>query len=568
MELLSLVYLAAIAAAVVIALSLAVTALPLRDRPAVKPFIYHTLAVAEIAASFLMLSLSASPEQAFVWARLRFLGLAFVSPFGFLFTIEFTGRSRQIPRYLIPVLFVIPVMTQIVVWSSASSPLFFKDWGIIRTGFAVVEQSHFGVWFGLHAGWGYLLIFVYLILLLIYIRQTQSLERQKALWVLGGTIAGALLTAVTTFLHNTLPFNPTPLGLLLMSLAYSRAIRRYRILELMPTAYYTLFWNMQDATLIVNQQGELVQINPSAEKLFGKTATDLIGTNIRYLLTSLPAAPGAIQFEARIGSASVHIQRSVLDDKGNFIGSLYVLRDISERKQAEEQQARLLAELQTTNKDLRDFAHLISHDLKAPLRGISSLAGWLVADHGDRLDDEGRDLAKKISERVLSMERMINGILEYSLVGHLEESQQRVAVGDVLPEIIAAFASPGHVRIETETPLPEVRVEPIRLSQVFQNLIDNAVKYSDKPLCEIRLGCRRDSPDFWLFWVRDNGPGIDERYYDEIFQMFVTLTPKEKTENTGIGLAIVKRIVELYKGKIWLESQVGLGSTFYFTLPG
>jgi signal transduction histidine kinase len=568
MELLSLVYLAAIAAAVVIAISLAVNALPLRDRPAVKPFIFHNLGVAEIAASFLMLSLSTSPEQAFFWARLRFLGLAFVPAFAFLIVIEFTGRRRQIPRYLIPGLFVIPVITQVVLWSGAAIPLFFKDWGIIRTGFAVVEQSHFGVWYGLHAGWSYLLAVTNLILLLLYARRAKSLERQKALWVLSGAIGGVLLISVTTLAGNTLPFNLTPLGILIATLAYSRAIQHYRFLELMPTAYYTLFWSMQDATLIVNQQGELVQINPSAEKLFGKTATDLIGTNIRFLLTDLPAAPGAIQFEARIGSASVDIQRSVLDDKGNFIGSLYVLRDISERKQAEEQQARLLAELQTTNKDLRDFAHLISHDLKAPLRGISSLAGWLVTDHGDRLGDEGGDLATKIGQQVRSMERMLNGILEYSLVGHLEESQQPVAVGDVLPEIFAAFSSTDYVRIETETPLPEVRVEAIRLSQVFQNLIDNAVKHSDKPRCEIRLGCRRDSPDFWLFWVKDNGPGIEERDYEQIFQMFVTLMPRGKLESSGIGLAIVKRIVELHGGKIWLESQVGQGSTFYFTLPG
>jgi len=568
MDFLSLVYLAAVAATAVISLSLAVSAWPLRNRPAVKPFIYHTLAVAEIAVSFLMLSLSPSPEAAFAWARLRFLGLAFTIPLALLFLIELIGQPRLIPRYAIPALFVIPVMIQIVLWSESAVPLFFANWAISRKGLITVEILHWGVWFHLHSALGYGVSLTDLILLMIYIWRSKGVERLKTLWVLAGCAAGVGIVVLGMADRDVLPFNLTPIGLLVTTLCYSRAVLRYRLLELMPAAYTTLFSNMQDAILVANESGELVQMNPSAEMLFGKRSEPLIGKNICLLLPGLAQVSSMAQFETEVGQISVDVRLSTLNKRGHFIGSLYVLRDISDSKRARKEQMKLLADSQRSNEDLRAFAHLVSHDLKAPLRGINSLAHWLVSDHGDQLDDEGRDLAQQINQHVLSMERMINGILEYSLIGQDEDKRNPIALQEILSEMIASFSSPGKIHITLETTLPEVRVEPTRLYQVFQNLIDNAIKYSDKPLCEIRLGCRQQTLEFCIFWVKDNGPGIEAWYHERIFQMFTTLAPRSKTESTGIGLAIVKRIVEYYGGKLWLESQVGEGSTFYLTMPG
>jgi signal transduction histidine kinase len=136
----------------------------------------------------------------------------------------------------------------------------------------------------------------------------------------------------------------------------------------------------------------------------------------------------------------------------------------------------------------------------------------------------------------------------------------------VIREVIELIAPPENVTIEIEAPMPTLFAEPTRIQQIFQNLLSNAIKYMDKPRGEIRIACS-DEGDQWKFRVNDNGPGIESRHFDKIFQLFQTLAPRDRIESTGVGLALVKKIVELYGGRIWLESQPGEGSTFFFTLP-
>jgi len=141
-----------------------------------------------------------------------------------------------------------------------------------------------------------------------------------------------------------------------------------------------------------------------------------------------------------------------------------------------------------------------------------------------------------------------------------------VDVNTLLAEIIGEIAIPDNFEITIEQTLPTVRCERLRLKQVFQNLLSNAVKYMDKPKAQIRIGCIEED-GFWKFSVADNGCGIKEQYFEKIFEIFQTLSSRDKTESTGIGLTIVKKIVELYGGKVWVESKIGEGSTFFFTLP-
>jgi signal transduction histidine kinase len=156
--------------------------------------------------------------------------------------------------------------------------------------------------------------------------------------------------------------------------------------------------------------------------------------------------------------------------------------------------------------------------------------------------------------------------LEYSRVGRVKEDLVGVNVGQVVHEVIDLIAPPTNVTISIENPLPTVVAEPTRIQQIFQNLLSNAIKYMDKPRGEIRIGCSAEGGQ-WKFSVSDNGPGIEPRHFDKIFQLFQTLAPRDRIESTGVGLALVKKIVERYGGDIWLESTPGVGSTFYFTLP-
>ena len=241
-------------------------------------------------------------------------------------------------------------------------------------------------------------------------------------------------------------------------------------------------------------------------------------------------------------------------------------QEIAERKRAQEKQTELLKQVESINCELRDFASIVSHDLKAPLRGIKTLASWLSTDYADKLDKDGREQINLLSGRVDWMHKLIEGVLEYSRVGHIEEEWVRVNLNELVTEVIGMVAPPKNITITVENELPTIECERTRITQVFQNLLSNAVKHMDKPNGQIKVGCVEDN-GFWKFSVTDSGPGIEERHFEKIFQIFQTLSLCDNSESTGVGLTIIKKIVELYGGKIWVESKVGEGSTFFFTLP-
>ena len=243
-----------------------------------------------------------------------------------------------------------------------------------------------------------------------------------------------------------------------------------------------------------------------------------------------------------------------------------IVRDITDRKRMEEKQATLLEQLESINKELKDFAYIVSHDLKAPLRGIKTLADWISTDFADKLDEDGREQIGLLSGRVDRMHNLIDGVLEYSRVGREKVKRVRVNLNELVSEVIEMIAPPENIEITVENEIPVVECEETRIMQVFQNLLSNAVKYMDKPKGRVKVGCVEED-GFWKFSVADNGPGIEEKYFEKIFQIFQTLSPRDEFESTGVGLSVVKKIVELFGGKIWVESKLGEGSTFFFTLP-
>lgn len=240
-------------------------------------------------------------------------------------------------------------------------------------------------------------------------------------------------------------------------------------------------------------------------------------------------------------------------------------RDLARRREAFETQSKLVQDLETANQDLKDFAHVVSHDLKAPLRGISSLAIFLQADYGDRLGPEGRENLSLLEGRVKRLHDLIEGILHYSRMARLQEEKRLVDVKRLLKETVELLAPPPDIRIQFG-PMPAIVMEPTRLQQIFQNLLSNAIKFMDNPNGSIKVECAEEDK-FWKFSVADNGPGIDERYHTKIFQLFQTLSPRDELETAGVGLSVVKKAVEASGGKIWVESAPGQGATFLFTIP-
>ncbi|HEX8548302.1 MAG TPA: ATP-binding protein [Cytophagaceae bacterium] len=225
-----------------------------------------------------------------------------------------------------------------------------------------------------------------------------------------------------------------------------------------------------------------------------------------------------------------------------------------------------LSELDRSNVALEKFAYIVSHDLKAPLHSISSLAEIISMELKDKASPETNQLISMLHMKVKQMHELINGILAYSKVGvDIDSQKERVDLQQIIDEVREAIVSTKNVDVHIETALPELYIERVLIFQLFQNLISNGIKYNYNDEIKIAIGWTDKESDH-LFFVRDNGIGIPEEYYEKIFDIFQTLQSKN-SDSTGIGLSIVKKIVETKGGKIWVESTVNKGSTFFFTLP-
>jgi len=377
-------------------------------------------------------------------------------------------------------------------------------------------------------------------------------------------------------------------GLLVMATIHDTTRRKQaeESLRESETRMRAIFDTAVDAIITIDERGAIERFNPAAEHMFGYSEAEVAGNNVSMLMPAPyhEAHDGYLARYLQTGEKKIiGIGREVVGlrrDGSTFPMDLAVgetrqgerrmftgtVRDISERKRAEEQRALLMHELESANEELRNFGYVVSHDLKAPLRAIGSLANWLSTDYADKFDDEGREHMRLLISRVHRMDRLIDGILQYSRVGRVKEVAVAVDINRLVRDVIDMLAPPANITISVENTLPTVLSEPTRIQQVFQNLLSNAIKYMDKPEGRIRIACSAEGKQ-WKFSIADNGPGIEKQHFEKIFQLFQTLAPRDRVESTGVGLALVKKIVEMYGGHIWLESAVGQGSTFFFTLP-
>jgi PAS domain S-box-containing protein len=918
---------------------------------------------------FLLLSTSDSPEQAFFWARFRFLGLAIIPPMMLLFALFYTGKQIKLMRLLIVVIFIVPTLTQVVIWSDQAIPLFFREWSLIPVGVLFSLQTKFGFLYQIYAFYSVILITVTVGLLVVYLRNEASTEHAPTIVLLAGILLFSGFTLIPSTLGNILSLNPTPIGIMINVIFEGIAILFYHLFDLVPSAYHTIFSSLRDAVIVVDTRNVIIRINDAAKMLLTEKRQPIIGqpllaifekngyqgiltdssdaqikvairkrvfdtristlkmtndvvigkvvvlrditrleateaalrqseelyrlladnitdmvslrgldgrflyvspsfirytgysseelinvdpdalpqliyaddiqlvyksthqqnadkgalnrleyrlmrkdgtpiwvesystpiydqeneliqrlvttrviterkriedalrtSNQRYdtLVENIPAViyqfrrtpqgeyrfdyispmvrkynglePEAIienpellseqrhpddrasqmafqeesarnltpfkwegrgfalgkpywvrlesmptrledgtviwngvriditaqkeaeialersrklvehithllpdlihvvditerksiysnrKFEQLLGVTEDNVANIITNDRLDYLrqlmhpddyatelsfGNRYatiqddeiveteyrwkhktkgyvwlnvrevvyeraadgtvkqilgVIRDVSDRKTADEQRQQLVMQLEAANQELKDFAYVISHDLKAPLRGVSSIASWLVSGYSDQFDAHGQELLVLLGGRVRRMEQMINGVLEYSRIGHETTLRGAVDLHIVVTQIVQDIVPADRIKVVIENRLPVLNIEPMRIRQVFQNLIDNAVKYMDKPEGEIRIGCEQKS-SYWYFWVKDNGPGIASEHFERIFQMFQTLVSRDQFESTGIGLTMIKKIVEVYDGKIWVESILKQGTTFYFTLP-
>jgi len=234
---------------------------------------------------------------------------------------------------------------------------------------------------------------------------------------------------------------------------------------------------------------------------------------------------------------------------------------------SEQTKRKYLISIEKTNKELDQFAYIISHDLKSPLRAITNLSQWIEDDLGKDVSEDIKKNMTLLRSRVHRMETLIVGVLEYSKSTRNNERNETVDVKKLLVDLIDLIAPPASFQIEIKENMPTIDTEKIKLEQVFSNLISNAIKYHDNPLQgSITIDCKK-SDGMYIFSVQDNGPGIEPEYHEMVFKIFQTLSVNEKTDSNGIGLSIVKKIIEEKGGRVWIESEKGKGTRFVFTWP-
>ena len=254
------------------------------------------------------------------------------------------------------------------------------------------------------------------------------------------------------------------------------------------------------------------------------------------------------------------------DSHGVINGRHGIVYDLTERTESEKHKDAIIQHLKKSNSELENFAYMISHDLKTPVRGLATLADWITTDYTDRFGEEGTEKLELLGKRANQIVDRVDGILRYCRLDKGKGSSMEVDLTKEVSRVIDMLDVPDHIEIAIEGQLPVLHALPTQIDQIFQNLLSNAIQFMDKPHGRISIRCTEED-SLWKFELSDNGPGIEEGHFDKIFKMFETLTAGEESESTGIGLALVKKSVEVHGGTVRVESILGEGTTFIFTLP-
>ena len=340
------------------------------------------------------------------------------------------------------------------------------------------------------------------------------------------------------------------------------------------------------AIVMADAQGRIVLANRQAETLFGYPHAELTGQSVDLLVperlraahpghraaytrepNARPMGAGRALYGLRKDGSEFPIEIGLnpvdMDGERYFLSAVL---DISEREQTR-QLRQAVESLERSNLELRRFAYVASHDLQTPMRTIASFAQLLAATYEDQLDAQGQSWINRIVVSIRRLQALVRDLLDYSRIDSQVSRFDKVAMREVADAALLLLedAIPDAGAEITFSELPVVWADRFQLVQLLYNLIGNAIKYRGEHAPRIHVAAERQG-EAWMFSVRDNGMGIAQRHHERIFEMFQRLHDLASYSGTGIGLAVCRRVVELHGGKIWLTSELGVGTTFYFSI--
>ncbi|MFK7949764.1 MAG: ATP-binding protein [Saprospiraceae bacterium] len=333
--------------------------------------------------------------------------------------------------------------------------------------------------------------------------------------------------------------------------------------------------SLAEMVIVLNEDSEIYTINEAVTRLTSFTIDDLQNKLPTVLLADFQEISDEnpiLKYETTLQTQNqkkifVSVSVTTFVNNENQKRIILSIRDITQRKAAEKELNANFSKLERTNKELQELSYILSHDLKAPVRGIGSLVTMMREDFeaDDLPKDMITDYFRLIQKRIHRMNSLINGILEFSKIGRQDIQIKEVNLQELVTEVVDTVV-PDTFEVNLPNELPSITFNQTQAYQIFQNLIGNAVKYNDKAVGKIDVYWK-DLGDKHQFRIKDNGIGIDEKYHNKIFKVFQMLESRDTIESTGIGLAIVKKIIDKANGKIWIDSNYDIGVAFVFELP-
>lgn len=526
--------------------------------------------------------LSAQPATILFWAKARQPLVHTLPILWVLFVVAYTRQAHRISPGHVALLLLVPAATTTAALTNDLHFLYWAATGAREYNGLVYFDARYGPIFWIGVAYAYILLLGTAGLLLSHLRRSPGLLR--------GQISNLLLSMLIPWAAHIVSLlgwdvvrglDLLPYGLALMGMSVSWSLYRYRLFDLVPTAYDAVVKSMSDAVIVLDARDHVIDVNPAAQRLLARSPEELLGSPAHHaldstwegLLTLLDAraTTGEVRREADGQTEYFDVRLSPLRDLDQLdSGRVVVLRNATQHRRSEETIRQYARDLEERNRDLDTFTDTVAHDLRAPLHLIIGYAGLLMELEEDRLPTEVMNYLLEIERTGYRMNAMVKNLL---IMAQLREGPSQPGMVEVIPVVQSALErfqdsiQSRQIRVEIDPDLPPAYSYAIWLEEIFANLIGNAINYigSDNGAPRIRVGGSIED-GMVRYEVQDNGLGISPEVQDKLFEMFTRFHPGEGS-GFGMGLSIVQRIVTRLNGQVGVESALGQGSTFWFSLP-
>ncbi len=522
---------------------------------------------------------SADVSTKVFWNSVQYVGIVVAPTAWLVFVLQYTGREEWLKRRTLVLLSIVPFITLLLVFTNETHGLIWER-AVPDTGGPLLIRPH-GVGFWIHTAYSYTLVLIAAFFLVEMLIRSRHLYRRQATALLVALSLSLLGNVVMLSGLNPFPYlDLTPLMSIMSSLALTWSLYRFRVGDIVPVASEVVIESISDGVVVLDEQDRIVGLNPAGQRMLDYTASDAIGRLVERIWPDWPDLIGSYGGRAgtseevvlgKGGARRVYDVRlsPISDWRGRLTSRVVVLRDITERKRAEEALRQRTAELQARNEELDAFAHTVAHDLKNPLGLVVGFAEALEEDRATVPNEELTRHLRTIARNVRKASSIVDGLL---LLAELRKMEVQARPLDMVSIVAEAQQQLAHMIEEYQAEIVVPETWPVALGYglwvegVWVNYLSNAIKYGGQPP-RVELGATVQLDGMVRFWVRDNGPGLAPEEQAQLFTPFTRLD-QVRTKGHGLGLSIVWRIVEKLDGQVGVESEVGRGSTFSFTLPG